>query len=78
LPYGANLGRMEFSETTGRAMNENDDRRNAPKEPDRVLAEITRAMKTLPDAELLDLLAAVKMGGKQKPACLTRPNVRLP
>jgi hypothetical protein len=66
LPYGANLGRMEFSERTGRAMNENDDRRNAPKEPDRVLAEITTAMKTLPDAELLDLLAAVKMEAESR------------
>ncbi len=47
-------------------MNENDDRRNAPKEPDRVLAEITTAMKTLPDAELLDLLAAVKMEAESR------------
>lgn len=38
-----------------------DDRRNAPKEPDRLLAEIITAMKTLPDAELLDLLAAVQV-----------------
>jgi hypothetical protein len=34
-------------------MNENDDRRNAPKEPDRLLTEITTAMKMLADAELL-------------------------
>ncbi len=47
-------------------MNENDDRRNAPKEPDRVLAEITTAMKTLPDAELLDLLAAVQMEAERR------------
>ena len=40
-------------------MNENDDRRNAPKEPDRLLAEITTAMKMLPDAELLDLQEAL-------------------
>jgi hypothetical protein len=47
-------------------MNENDDRRNAPKEPDRVLAEITTVMKTLPDAELLDLLVAVQMEAESR------------
>jgi hypothetical protein len=47
-------------------MNENDDRRNAPKEPERVLAEITTVMKTLPDAELLDLLVAVQMEAESR------------
>lgn len=43
-------------------MNEDEDRRrNAPKDPDRLLAQITTAMKTLPDAELLDLLSAVQV-----------------
>jgi hypothetical protein len=34
-------------------MNMEEDRRNAPKDPERLLIEITTAMKTLPDAELL-------------------------
>lgn len=50
----------------GGGMNENDDRRNVPKEPDRLLAEIITAMKTLPDAELLDLLAAVQMEAEKR------------
>jgi hypothetical protein len=46
-------------------MNEND-RRNARKEPNHLLAEITTAMKTLPDAELLDLLAAVQIEAERR------------
>ena len=44
----------------------NEDRRNEPKEPDRLLVEIATAMKTLPDAELLDLLAAVRMEAERR------------
>jgi hypothetical protein len=47
-------------------MNEEEDRRNAPKDPDRLLAEITTAMKTLPDAELLDLLGAVRVEAERR------------
>jgi hypothetical protein len=47
-------------------MNEDEDRRNAPKDPDRLLVEITTAMKTLPDAELLDLLSAVQVEAERR------------
>ena len=47
-------------------MNKEEDRRNAPKDPDRLLVDITTAMKTLPDAELLDLLSAVEVEAERR------------
>ena len=47
-------------------MNEGEDRGNAPKDPNRLLAEITMAMKTVPDAELLDLLGAVQVEAERR------------
>jgi hypothetical protein len=45
---------------------EEDRRRNAPKDPDCLLIEITTAMKMLPDAELLDLLSAVEVEAERR------------